>query len=173
MHLKLDNSFLSDLQSTQPRPIKVTDPVPISTRADENALENAKTGKLTALVMVMQIYGNTKSSLPNTSAQNSAKKTKLASKLKKIGLNQPKTCLKGAQWPPEDASKRLFVKHKTIKVLLDTGSSGGLLFLEKGSSKYIPVVSRAVPESWSTSNSTFKTKKVGDVCVCVCVSDLQ
>jgi hypothetical protein len=52
-----------------------------------------------------------------------------------------------------------------MRVLLDTGSSGDLLFLEKGSNKYIPVVSRAVQESWSTSNGngTFKTKKVGEV----------
>ncbi len=35
--------------------------------------------------------------------------------------------------------------------------------MEKGSNKHIPVVSRAVPESWSTSNGTFKTKKVGEV----------
>jgi hypothetical protein len=35
--------------------------------------------------------------------------------------------------------------------------------LEEGSNKYIPVVKRAVPESWNTSNSTFKTKKVGEV----------
>jgi hypothetical protein len=55
------------------------------------------------------------------------------------------------------------VKHKAIRVLLDTGSSGDLLLLIKGSNKYIPVVSRAVPESWSTSNRTFKTKKVGEV----------
>jgi hypothetical protein len=65
--------------------------------------------------------------------------------------------------PPKDTSERLIVKQKTIRVLLDTGSSGDLLFLEKGSNKYIPVVSRAVPESWSTSNGTFKTKKVGEV----------
>ncbi len=35
--------------------------------------------------------------------------------------------------------------------------------MEKGSNKYIPVVKRAVPESWNTSNCTFKTKKVGEV----------
>jgi hypothetical protein len=58
---------------------------------------------------------------------------------------------------------RDWFKHKTIRVLLDTGSSVDPLFLEKGSNKYIPVVSRAVPESWSTSNGTFKTKKVGEV----------
>jgi hypothetical protein len=83
------------------------------------------------VVMVMHIYGNTKSNLPHTSAKNCAKKTKLGSKLKKLGLIQPKTHLKGAQQPPEDASKRLLVKHKTIKVLLDTGSSEYLLFLYK------------------------------------------
>ncbi len=35
--------------------------------------------------------------------------------------------------------------------------------MEKGSNKYIPVVKRAVPESWNTSNGTFKIKKVGEV----------
>ena len=65
--------------------------------------------------------------------------------------------------PPEDVSNRLIVKHKTIRVLLDTGSSGDLLFLKKGSNKYIPIVKRAVSESWGTSNGTFTTKKVGDI----------
>jgi hypothetical protein len=78
---------MSDLQSTQtqPRPIKATDPVPISTRDDVKALENAKTGNRTAVVAVMHLYGNTKSNLPNTSAKNSAKKTKFRSKSKEIG----------------------------------------------------------------------------------------
>jgi hypothetical protein len=40
-HLKLDEPFLSDLQSTQPRPIKVMDPFLNSSSADEKALENA------------------------------------------------------------------------------------------------------------------------------------
>ncbi len=84
------------------------------------------------------------------------------SKSKKLGLNQSKTRLKEAQLPQKDASARLVVKHKTIRVLLDTESSGDLLFIEKGSNKFIPIVSRAVPESWSTYNSTFKTKKVGE-----------
>ncbi len=108
----------------------------------------------------MHLYGNTKSNSINTSAKNRAKKTKLGSKLKKLVSKKHQ---KETQPPPEDTSERLIVKHKTIRVLLDTGSSGDLLFLEKGSNKYIPIVSRAVPKSWSTSNSTFKTKKVGEV----------
>ncbi len=154
---------MSDSKSTQPHPIKVTDQIPISdNRADEKALEIAKTGKVTAVVAAMQLYDNTESNLISTSAKNSAKKTKLGSNSKKLGLNLSKKHLKEAQLPIEDASERLIVKHKTIRVLLDTGSSGDLLFLEKGSNEYIPVVNRAVPESWSTSNGAFKTKMVGE-----------
>ena len=70
----------------------------------------------------------------------------------------------GAKKPLEH-SKRLIVpkRLKTIRVLLDTGSSGDLLFWEKGSTACIPVVRRAVPESCGTSNGTFQTKKVGNV----------
>jgi hypothetical protein len=53
----------------------------------KKALEIAKTGKVTAVVMVMHLYGNTESNLITTSAKNSAKKTKLGSNLKKLGLN--------------------------------------------------------------------------------------
>jgi hypothetical protein len=48
-------------------------------------------------------------------------------------------------------------------VLLDTGSSGDLLSVKKGSTMCIPVVRRAVPESWGTSNGTFQTKQVSNV----------
>jgi hypothetical protein len=78
---------LSDLQSAQPLPIKVMDQMLISTRADEKALEIAKTDKVTMVVAVMHSYGNTKSNLISTSAKNSAKKTNLGSKSKKLGLD--------------------------------------------------------------------------------------
>jgi hypothetical protein len=48
-------------------------------------------------------------------------------------------------------------------VLLDSGSSGDLLFLKKGASKHIPIIKRAVPQSWGTSNGTFVTNKVGNI----------
>jgi hypothetical protein len=56
-------------------------------RADEKALKNAKTGKVTAVVAVMHLYGNTESNFITTSAKNSAKKTKIGSTSKKLGLN--------------------------------------------------------------------------------------
>ncbi len=51
--LKLDKPFTSDLQSTQPRPIKVMDSVSDSDRANVKSLVNAKMGKVTVVVTVM------------------------------------------------------------------------------------------------------------------------
>ncbi len=69
----------------------------------------------------------------------------------------------GLHEPTKDASKGPIVKEKTIRVLLDTGSSGALLFIRKGSQKCIPYTKRAAPQSWGTSNGTFQTKQVGDI----------
>jgi hypothetical protein len=76
--LKLDEPFLSDSKFTQPRPIKVMDQNPISdNRADEKALKIAKMGKVSAVIVVMHLYGNTESNLITARVKNSAKKTKI------------------------------------------------------------------------------------------------
>ncbi len=64
---------MTDLQSTQPHPIEVMDSVLYSDRADVKALENAKTGKVTAVVAVMHLYGNAKSRSINDNAKISSK----------------------------------------------------------------------------------------------------
>jgi hypothetical protein len=51
------------------------------------ALEIAKTGKVIVVVVVMHLYGNTESNLITASVKNGAKKTKLGSNSKKLGLN--------------------------------------------------------------------------------------
>ncbi len=96
---------------------------------------------------------------------------KLASKSKKLGLNRTnlelnskKTCSDCAKTPDDQSvSSGLKVKNKTIRVLLDSGSSGDLLFMKKGSSKHISVVKQVVPQLWGTSNGTFVTDNVGDI----------
>ncbi len=95
---------------------------------------------------------------------------KLVSKSKKLELNHTnlmlnskKTCSDCAKTPDPSVSSELYVKNTTIRVLLDSGSSGDLLFMKKGSSKCISIVKRVVPQSWGTSNSTFVTDKVGDI----------
>ncbi len=55
------------------------------------------------------------------------------------------------------------VRFYTGRVLLDSGSSGDLLFMKKGSSKCISIVKRVVPQSWGTSNSTFVADKVSNI----------
>jgi hypothetical protein len=95
---------------------------------------------------------------------------KLASKSKKLELNRTylklnskKTCSDRAKTPDPSISSGLHVKNKTIRVLLDSGSSGDLLFTKKGSSKCISVVRRVGPQSWGTSNGTFVTDKLGNI----------
>jgi hypothetical protein len=63
---------------------------------------------------------------------------KLASKSKKLELNctnlelnSKKTRSDRAKMPDPSISSGLYVKIKTIKVLLDSGSSGNLLFMKK------------------------------------------
>jgi hypothetical protein len=63
---------------------------------------------------------------------------KLASKSKKLELNctnlmlnSKKTCSDCAKMPDPSISSGLYVKNKTIRVLLDSGSSGNLLFMKK------------------------------------------
>jgi hypothetical protein len=50
------------------------DSVSNSERADVKALENAKTGKITTVVVVIHLYGNTKSKSISNNAKNSAKR---------------------------------------------------------------------------------------------------
>jgi hypothetical protein len=78
-------------------------------------------------------------------------------------LNSKNTCSDCTEMPDPSVSSGLYVKKKTIRVLLDSGSSGDLLFMKKGSSKGISVVKRVVPQSWGTSNGTFVTDKVGNI----------
>jgi hypothetical protein len=52
-------------------------------------------------------------------------------------------------------------KEKLIRVLLNSGSDGDLLFHEKGKTKHFPYLTRQVPCSWHTSNGVFQTKGRG------------
>ncbi len=95
---------------------------------------------------------------------------KLAPKSKKLDLNCTNLMLNSKNThsdctvvPDPGVSSGLYVKNKTLRVLLDSGSTGDLLFMKKGSSKCIFVVKRVVPQSWGTSNGTLVTDKVGNI----------
>jgi hypothetical protein len=95
---------------------------------------------------------------------------KLASKSNKLELNSTNLKLKSkktrsdcAKKPDPSISSGLKVKNNSIRVLLDSGSSGDLLFMKKGSSKCLSIAKRIDPQSWGTSNGTFITDTVGDI----------
>ena len=58
---------------------------------------------------------------------------------------------------PTSSNKKVSRK-KVIRVLLDSGSNGDLLFHRKGTSKHFPYLARQVPKTWHTLNETFQTK---------------
>jgi hypothetical protein len=75
------------------------------------------------------------------------KSKKLELNCTNLKLNSKKTRSDYTKTPDPSVSSGLYVKNKTIRVLLDSGSSGDLLFMKKGSSKCISVVKRVVPHS--------------------------
>jgi hypothetical protein len=50
-------------------------------------------------------------------------------------------------------------KQKLVRVLLDSGSDGALIFVDKGKPMLLPSSKRLVPQSWNTSNGRFQTKQ--------------
>jgi hypothetical protein len=49
-------------------------------------------------------------------------------------------------------------KQKLVWVLLDSGSDGNLVFVNKDKPMLLPYSKRLVPQSWNTSNGIFQTK---------------
>jgi hypothetical protein len=49
-------------------------------------------------------------------------------------------------------------KQKLVWVLLDSGSDGDLVFVDKDKAILLPSSKRLVPQSWKTSNWMFQTK---------------
>jgi hypothetical protein len=140
--LKLEQPLGIDLKSTDTRPIKASKLALDIIKANEIAIENAKTGQVTAVVAILKVLGDTFTSSRNTKPEKLLNKPDKWLNLKKKHLHRPKKHLNGLNDPFNDASKRLLDKQKTIRVLLDTGSSGDLLFIKKGSQKYIPTMKR-------------------------------
>jgi hypothetical protein len=165
--------------SSETRPIKVTNLDSDKNRANEIAIENSKTGKVTAVVAVIYLFRdklcNSRSASREPVAKDRQKPASISKKSKHLARIRQNVALRddlakdrgeasqtGTIESHDDTSTSLKVKTKTIRVLLDTGSSGDLLFIQKGKID-IPIAKRAVPQSWNTSNGTFQTKKVGDI----------
>ncbi len=92
-------------------------------------------GKVTTVAAVMTISKKIKGSLRSTTDKGSyiAPKSKdLASKKTKSKLNSAKIWPAWANKPGPGRSTGLIASKKAIRVLLDSGSSGDLLFAKEG-----------------------------------------
>ncbi len=54
-------------------------------------------------------------------------------------------------------------KQKLLRVLLDSGSNGNLIFIDKDKPMLLPSSKRLVPQSWNTSNGMFQTKRKAEI----------
>ena len=125
---------------------------------------------MTAVVAIMKVFGHKISNLPNPSSGKVLIKPNKWLNLKKKHIHISKKHHNRLSKPISNVSERLIVQRKTIRVLLDTGSSdldtgssGDLLFIRNGFDKYIPCVKMAVPQLWDTSKGNFQTEKVGEI----------
>ena len=72
-------------------------------------------------------------------------------------MDQPHRKAENIYSKPISSSKKV-LKKKILRILLDSGSSGDLMFHKKGAKKCSPYLDRQVPKSWCTSNRVFQTK---------------
>jgi hypothetical protein len=54
-------------------------------------------------------------------------------------------------------------KQKLVRVLLDSGSDGDLVFVDKDKPILLPSSKRLIPQLWNTSNGMFQTKQKAEV----------
>ena len=73
-----------------------------------------------------------------------------------------KTSKYRSKYKKTKSSSKKVHKPRFIKVLLDSGSDGDLLFHKKGTPKYFPYSARQVPKSWCTSNGVSHTEGRGE-----------
>ncbi len=116
--------------STTVHLIKVTNtacPDLEGSRDTGNTKDLSKTGKITAVFAFMNIL----SRRIQGKVLKLLKSKSLAPDRAKKKLKMAKHCLTRAKMHEKDNSKKLIVKNKTIRVLLDSGLSGDLLFIKK------------------------------------------
>jgi hypothetical protein len=99
------------LKSTDTHRIKATKLALDVIRANNIAIKNSKTGKVTAVVAILKVFGY-KSNSRNSNPSKLLSKPNIWLNLKKNDLNQSFKHLNGLSKPVINVSKRLIVKQK-------------------------------------------------------------
>jgi hypothetical protein len=110
--LKLKQPTGVDLKSTDTRPIKATKLALNTIRANEIAIEKSKTGKVTAVVTILKVFGDIICNSRNANPEKLLSKPNKRLNSKKKRLNIPLKCHNRLSESVSDTSKRLLVKQK-------------------------------------------------------------
>ena len=84
-------------------------------RANEIAIENSKTGKVTAVVAILKVFEDKNCNSRNANPGKLLNKPNKRLNSKKKRLNRPLKCHNGLSKSVSDTSKRLLVKQKNYK----------------------------------------------------------
>jgi hypothetical protein len=114
MRLKSKQPTGVDLKSTDTRPIKATKLALDTIRANENAIKNAKTGKVTAVVMILKVFEDKLCNSRNANPGKLLNKPNKRLNSKKRHLKRPLKCRDGLSESVSNTSERLIVKQKTM-----------------------------------------------------------
>jgi hypothetical protein len=88
--IKLEQPSGVQLNSTDTRPIKATKLAPDNVRANEIAIENSETVKVTAVMAILQVFGDNTHNSWNANPGKLINKPSKRLNLKKKSLNRPK-----------------------------------------------------------------------------------
>jgi hypothetical protein len=117
----------------------------------------------------------------STTSVSKASDVMMTSSSKKEGIHKKKSTLPNKD-PPEGKTTAIVAvmrgrpkyshhcqrsnkhyKQKLVRVLLDSGSDGNLVFVDKDKPMLLPSSQRLVPQSWNTSNGMFQTKRKAEI----------
>jgi hypothetical protein len=110
--LKIDQPSGIHLESTDTRPIKATKLALDIIKANEIAIENSKTSKVTAVVAILKIFGDKFGNSRNANPKKLLNKPNKRLNSKKKHLNRPLKRHNGLSESVSNTSKRLIVKKK-------------------------------------------------------------
>ena len=116
--LKIDQPSGIHLDSTDIRPIKATKLALDSIRANEIAIENSKTGKVTAVVAILKVFGDIIHNSRNANLEKLLNKPNKRLNSKKKHLNRALKRPNELNESVRDIRERLIVKQKTIRCCL-------------------------------------------------------
>jgi hypothetical protein len=138
---------IENISYTPPSPMKATPPTITSKSSDVSTVSVRKTGD----VMIMSSSQKERMLKKNSILPNKDPPEGKTTTIVAVMRGKPR------HGNHHQCSNKHY-KQKLVRVLLDSGSDGDLIFLGKDKPMLLPSSTRLVPQSWNTSNGMFQSK---------------